>query len=259
MRRSVHNRMSRSRSSETWIRISAPTVVLAVLVQTFLIPFRSTEGDTVKKSIVVEDFDQYKVGGIPTEWKRFKGKGLAPLTPDYMLKDEYFVVKQEDGRKFVRVFTDKAVIRIVRPNGEGFNWNLRTHPRLRWDWRALKLPANAREDHLNDTGAALYVTFKYNFIGTPRSIKYSYSSSLPVGTVLTYSGLKVLVVASGRDGFGKWLHMERDVVADYRRFWGGAPPERPLSIMMWSDSNDSKGTAEADFDDIMLLPASANH
>ena len=218
-------------------------------------PRQAPDSPRVQDRVIVEDFEAYKVGGIPRGWKRPKDRALTELTADYMRDNEYFVIKQERDRKFVRVFTDGAVIRILRPNGEGYDWNLRTHPRLRWDWRALQLPEGAREDRVNDTGAALYVTFKMNFLGVPQSIKYTYSSTLPVGTTLSFSGLKVVVVASGRDGFGEWLRMERDVAADYRRLWGGDPPERPLSIMLWSDSDNTKGIAEADFDNIVVLPA----
>jgi len=42
---------------------------------------------------------------------------------------------------------------------DGFDWDLHTHPRIAWDWRALRLPPGAQEDQnsRNDTGAGLYV------------------------------------------------------------------------------------------------------
>lgn len=79
----------------------------------------------------------------------------------------------------------------------------------------------------------------------------------PRETVVDYGPLKVIVAASGREGFGRWVTVERDVVADYRRVFGKEPPARPLSITIWSDSDNTKDYAVVDFDDFELLPAAA--
>jgi hypothetical protein len=120
----------------------------------------------------------------------------------------------------------------------------------------LHLPARADEtrNNTNDTGAALYVTFSVDFFGRPRSIKYTYSTTQPIGTTATYGPLKVLVVASGQDKMDTWVRMERNVVADYKMLFGEAPPDEPLSIMLWSDADTMKDQAEADFDNLTLLP-----
>lgn len=209
------------------------------------------------QAIVVEDFEGYPVGYLLERWKRTWGRDLRPITPDYMNEQEYFVVMEEGNRKFVRVYVEDQAHKIVLPNGEGFDWNLRTHPHLRWEWRARELPleANERRNGTNDTGAALYVTFSFNFWGKPRSIKYTYSSTLPVGTTISYGSLKILVVASGREGFREWMSIERDVLKDYRKLFGKNPPDKPLSIMLWSDSDTTDTRAEADFDNLTLLPA----
>ena len=116
------------------------------------------------------------------------------------------------------------------------------------------MPVGANEEKKNDTGAAFYVTFGKDWLGRPRSIKYTYSSTLPVGTVKSYNlgRMKVIVVASGADGFGNWMTIERDVRADYCKVFGSEPPARPLSIMLWSDSDNTGHTAEVDFDNIAL-------
>ncbi len=206
--------------------------------------------------LVVDDFESYRPGDRPSKWKFLEGRKLVPLeeAPAYRVP---FRVQKEGNNQFVRVHVEDGYARIVQANGDNFTWNLTTHPYLSWRWRALRLPPGAREDDkkLNDTGAALYVTFSFNFLGIPRSIKYTYSSTLPVGTVVSYGNLKVLVVSSARDGTGQWLHITRDVRADYRMLFGKRPPDEPISIALWSDSNDTDAVAEADFDDIRLLPA----
>jgi hypothetical protein len=78
---------------------------------------------------------------------------------------------------------------------------------------------------------------------------------LPVEATVDYGVLKVLVVSSGIEGIGSWVVVERDVVADYRRLFGKEPPARPLSLTLWSDSDNTKDYAIVDFDDFELLPA----
>lgn len=213
----------------------------------------TARGDT----LWVEDFEQFGTGAVPHTWKFLRDRELLPVTEQIMSEGEWFRIREEDGRRFARVHTEGEAIQIIHPTSEEFPWTLESHPRLRWDWRVLEAPleANERESGRNDTAAAVYVTFKINWLGIPRSIKYTYSSSLPVGSVVSFTGLKVLVVASGPDGFGEWLREERNLVEDYRRVYGGDPPNEPLSIALWSDSDSVGGTTTADFDEIVLLPA----
>ncbi len=210
------------------------------------------------EKVVVDDFQSYEPDGLPTQWRRLNGRQLAPLAENPE-EGEYVGVQKEDGRKFLRLRTDNESVRIVLPNveGEALDWNLSQHPHLRWEWRAVELPPGAREDEINDTGAAFYVTFSSDWLGRPRSIKYTYSSTLPVGTVIDQGPLKVLVIASGKEpGVGRWNTVRRDVRADYRQLFGGSPPERPISVALWSDSDTTGERSVADFDNIVLLSAS---
>lgn len=208
------------------------------------------------RPIVAEDFESYRDGDLPQRWRFIdKSRNVRPVTADLMTEDQYFVVKSEGGNKFLRAFTRGRAHRLFLTNDavDG-GWNLGTHPYLRWDWRATRLPKGAREDveKLNDTGAAVYVNFSNDWLGRPKSIKYSYSSTLPVGTVVDFGRLKVLVVASGKNGIGKWSTVERNVVADYRSLFGGEPPAEPVAVMVWSDSNTVPDEAIADFDNIVV-------
>jgi len=188
-----------------------------------------------------------------------KKPSRVPFIPNWSMNEkEEFFVSQEGSNKFLRVYTEGEAQRITMGNeDEGFDWNTRTHPILQWDWRAIRLPEQANEDDgkLNDTGAALYVTFSADIFGRPKSIKYTYSSTLPVGTVVSYGRLKVIVVSSARDGLGEWNTITRNIMDDYRQVFNKRAPKEPLSITLWSDSDDTEGIAEADFDNIAFLPA----
>ena len=229
-----------------------------LLAPLFLIVPGGTRAQQLEAEKVVEDFEAYEVGGSPTAWNVIKdGRELVPVPPVPRSADEYFEVREEDGNKYAHAYTKGEATTLILVNGEGFTWDLKYRPVLRWAWRATALPEGAREDEkdLNDTGAAVYVTFSQDWLGRPRSIKYTYSSTLPVGTVVSQGRLKALVVASGESG--EWTSVMRNVAEDYRRLFGKEPPDEPISIALWSDSDNTGGPAEADFDDLTLLPASA--
>ena len=100
-------------------------------------------------------------------------------------------------------------------------------------------------------GGAVYITFGTDRLGRPKSIKYTYSSSLPPGSVLRQGSLRVVVVSRGETN--RWETIVRDVAADYRSLFGEDPPD-PKSITLWSDSDDTNSEAEVDVDDLVLLP-----
>jgi hypothetical protein len=172
---------------------------------------------------------------------------------------KHFYVRSENGNQFVRGYTRDKAIRVILSSKDNLRWNVQDKPYLRWRWRAQELPEGASEKDQNDTGGAVYVTFERNWLGLPRSIKYTYSSSLEPGTVVEFGKLgvtvlKVIVVASKpTDGTGDWISHERNVLKDYKRLYGGEPKENPLAVMMWSDSDTTSDTATVDYDDIMVL------
>ena len=206
--------------------------------------------------VVVDDFEGYVQGGLPERWQFIQGRTLVPVSREVMSEQEQFYVEAEGGNKFVRARVTDQAHRIVFASSEGLDWNLETHPHLRWRWRAVELPPGAREDQerLNDSGAAVYVYFDRDWLGRPRTLKYTYSATLPVGTEVSYGALKVIVVASGAaEGTGRWVTVKRNVRADYERLFDRTPPSRPPLLALWSDSDNTNSTAVADFDDITLL------
>ena len=204
--------------------------------------------------VIIDDFESDAEGEPPGSWTYISKRGEEIGLERMMDEDERFFVQKERGNKFLRGYTNGEAQRISRlTEGGGLEWNLRTYPHLRWDWRALQLPEGANERTENDTGAALYVTFDTDWLGRPKSIKYTYSSTLPVGSVVSFGRLQVIVASSGADGIGEWVTVERNVVEDYRRVFDRDPPDTPISITLWSDADDTGGVAEVDFDNIMLL------
>jgi hypothetical protein len=242
------------------VRITQSQLIVFVGLA-FVMPLSGQSPDSTSSGqtdSVVEDFQGYRSGDSPYTWKRVEGRRLIDV-PELLDRDkDYFEIIEESSNRFARLFVDDESTQIVRPNERGFDWNLQTHPFLKWDWRAIALPegADERRKETNDTGAAVYVTFSRDILGRPKSIKYAYSSSAPAGTVVRYGRLIVIVVNSGADGIGSWQRVTRNVASDYRLVFGGEPPNRPLSITLWGDSDNTHSTARADFDNLTL---SATH
>lgn len=215
--------------------------------------YRPADEDTTAAEIILEDFEDDTPGQPPSRWRFLASRDrvFIPLSR-VMNENERFYVVAERGNKFVRGYTNSEAQRISLPTSK-LPWHLSRHRILSWDWRALRLPEGAREDSVNDVGGAVYVSFsKTDWLGRPLSIKYTYSSTLPVGTVVSTGNVKVIVVSSGADGTGRWITIERDVIDDYRRLFGGQPPDEPYTITLWSDSDDTKSVGEVDFDNIKL-------
>lgn len=219
-------------------------------------PGRSASSDTTETSVVLEDFEADKPGARPANWRFMASKDQAfkPLEP-FMNDKEKVYVLAENGNKFMRAYTEGEALRISLPASK-LTWRLPQYPILSWDWRAVRLPVGGNENTLNDTGGAVYVSFaKTDWLGRPLSIKYTYSTTLPVGTVVSTGNVKIIVVSSGKNGTGRWVHVERNVVEDYKRLFGAAPPEDPFTVTLWSDSDDTKTVGEVDFDNLKIRRA----
>lgn len=204
--------------------------------------------------VLLDDFEAYDPGGVPTRWQVLLDRGLVDVIPEHNSEHERFSIESERGNQFVRATVTNQSHRILLPNGDRYDWDLNNHPTLSWSWRAVQLPPGAREDRnsLNDTGAALYVYFGRDWLGRPKGIKYTYSSTLPVGTSIRYGALRVLVASSAADTTNAWVEVSRDVAADYRELFDRDPPDRPDVIALWSDSDNTGATAIADFDDLVI-------
>ncbi len=225
-----------------------------------LVSLFTTSSDHVRyqDGVLIDDFENYTEGGLPTQWKYIEGRKLVWVEDRHMRPNERFYVVREGSNKFVRAYSNSEAVHLTMANDrDGFDWDLRTHPNLSWEWRANELPRGAREDksRLNDAGLGLYVFFdmKGVIVKKPEGIKYTYSSTLPVGTILKQDRLRVIVVASGTEDNGRWMKIERNVMDDYRRAFNSEPPNRPHSIRLWSDSDNTRQVGEGDFDNIKLL------
>jgi len=204
------------------------------------------------QDILVEDFESDSVGTIPARWYGLSGRDLVPIAPSMREEGEYYAVMSDGHGKYLKLRTRNESLRLVIPNASTFDWDITRMPELSWRWRPVTLPDGGDEIHRDDTAGAVYVTFYFDWLRRPRSIKYTHSTTLPVGTVVDRGVLQVVVVSSGAVPGNDWLAIERNVLEDYRRLFGKEPPSHPVSIAVWSDSDTTQSESEIDIDDIRL-------
>lgn len=196
-------------------------------------------------AIVLEAFDYpEQIGQFPDTWEGRSGwrrvkKGL------------YYTIEEEEGNTYLHAETTGMAIDA----GRSVDVNLRIYNRLRWRWRVTSLPMEGNEEieEKNDSGAGVRLVFLGGII--PKTLKYVWSASLPVGTETvspTNDRTRVIVLKRGMRNAGKWVWEEVNAYEDYKRVFGGEP--RPVrSIAVITDSDNTNTYVEADYDDFLFL------
>ena len=136
--------------------------------------------------------------------------------------------------------------------------NAPNRAKLGWRWK-IKDPLTANRVERNRTGddyaARVLVVFETSVLPLQtRAINYVWSAHEPAGTVFAspYSAkVAMVVLRSGDREAGRWVSEERDVLADYRAFFGELPREiSAVAVMV--DTDNTGLAAEAWFADLRL-------
>ena len=197
-------------------------------------------------SIVIDDFDDSNPGGFPAAWKAWRG--------DDNLARNTYMIQEEKGNRYLHAADDGSSIIIRKRLNE---WDANEYPVLSWRWRARVLPEAGDESiaSRNDSSVAVYVVLDQNFIGVPKTLKYVWSTTLPVGTYYRRDGIgrpHVIVLESGKEKLGQWVEESVDVYADYVRIFGDKPPRKAVGIGVLTDGNATGTDSQGDYDDFVV-------
>lgn len=197
---------------------------------------------------VLENFSSSKVGGFPNGWRTKEADQMA-----LAVQAGRFVVEQEGGRKVLHVTHRDQAITI----GKAFDgWDPKQHPVLQFQWKAAKLPTGGNEDSMsqNDCAAAVYGFWDIGFPFKVNSVKYTWSSTLKVGTEISkrLGHDFVRVLQSGSAGVGQWHTVRVDVRSDYRRLFKTDEAPAPNGIAVLTDADATGSEAEAYYADFRL-------
>lgn len=135
-----------------------------------------------------------------------------------------------------------------------------TEIKLSWAWRvrsALAGEIDERTKGGDDFAARVFVVFETSVVPTrTRAINYVWSAKESPGEVFPspYTGRVAHIVMRNNQSVEEseeWFSESRDVLQDYRNFFGESPSVvTAVAIMVDTDNTD--GYAEADFRDLVL-------
>ena len=231
--------------------IGLKTVGLSLLLMGGLVQGRMLPEEAVDpvKSIVLEDFSATPAGSFPRGWKTRKPEHYREAA-----LGKYQVVDLPEG-KAVRARGGETKIAIYR-DLKGFEWNLDTHPYLEWRWKVTRLPegANEKEHSRNDAAATVFLVWKAPWPHQADTVRYSWSSTLPVGTEFTrrFKRDDIIIVESGADHLNAWRTVRIHIPRLYREKIGKRKPVPPVAIALRTDSNSTHSPAEAYYGTIRI-------
>ena len=207
---------------------------------------RPQRRDDRRASVLIDGFENSAPGSFPLTWKAWRG--------DDDLARKMYTIREEDGNRYLHAADDGSSIIIRKQLSD---WDANEYPVLSWRWRAKVLPVNGDEriGSRNDSSVAVYVVLDQNFIGVPKTLKYVWSTTLPVGTHHRRDGIgrpHVIVLESGSEKLGEWVEESVDVYADYVRIFGKKPPRKAVGIGILTDGNATRTDSKGDYDDFMV-------
>lgn len=170
-------------------------------------------------------------------------------------KSDFFLVK-EGSDTFIRsTYLPDSEAKYLYKEVE--DWDVAKRPWIRWRWRVRKLPekASLTDSSASDAPAQIYVLWRY----FPRYfvLKYFWSTKDPVGTTFS-QGNVILGKLFGRVlqmglPLNEWRTETRNLQEDFDAAFHQKPPGNVRAIAVLSDADETKGKAEADYDDFEIL------
>jgi len=189
---------------------------------------------------MVWTFAAAPLGGLPPGWAGRNGSASGI----------YQVEADHDGNRYLAARSTGSDVQL----GTEVKAKLTDYPIFSWRWRVWELPRNGDERKVEtmDSAAATYVVFGSRLF--PKVLKYVWSSALPVGTVVRHprsDRMVIVVVASGPRELGRWKSISRNISDDGKRFFG-SDPGTIRAIGVKTDSDSTRSSARADYDDLAL-------
>lgn len=193
---------------------------------------------TASPSSLSFDFSTDPAGRLPQGWQT---RGESPK-PVYQIKAD------PDGNRYLSAQSQGSDVQL----GIELKEEARRFPILSWRWRVWELPkgGDERRSRTLDSAASVYAVFGSRLF--PRILKYVWSTSAPAGSSFEHpsSGrMVIIVIQSGSGALGQWHPVTRNLAADYKAAFGSAPPEL-IGIGVKTDSDSTRTSAHADYDDI---------
>jgi hypothetical protein len=177
--------------------------------------------------------DDYRDGVSPKwEEKSFRGN------------TEYQVTR-EDNQLCVRASSNASASGLYYK----INYDTKEYPLLMWRWKVSHVlsKGDARHKDGDDYAARVYVIFSSWAFWKTKALNYIWANKLPQGEAVPNPFTKsamMIAVESGPERTGHWTEERRNVLEDYRQYFGGEPPKvGAIAIMTDTDNTGQEATA----------------
>jgi len=230
----------------------------------FMTPASSAEEDGAIHLLGVEGED-----GLPEGWERLVFRKVKRHTRYQLI--------EEGGRSVILAKSEAAASGLIRP----LDLDPEAYPKISWCWKVENIISNgdARKKEGDDYAARVYVTFKFDperesfwertkfktyktFFGTyppKRTLSYIWANRLPKGQAVSSAYTErahMVAVESGVGKLGQWVCEEQNLLSDYRKYFGEAPP-KISGIAVMTDTDNTGASAAAAYADIILRKSGA--
>jgi hypothetical protein len=220
-----------------WDASLARALALAALLGT-----AATQAEELVCDRMIDDFSEADDHGMPKLWTSHSSSSLK-----HARKNKIYQVMHDPEGPYLKAVAQGDSVTLHADVDE---WDLKKHPYLRWRWRAQELPTNASEadGSRNDAAASIYVIWKANFVMRVKSLKFTWSSTLPTGTHLKkrMGNDHVLVRQSGPEAKGRWM-TETVNVAELGTEAFPSEKDSPIGIALLTDGDATDSPSAADY------------
>ncbi|MFW6329184.1 MAG: DUF3047 domain-containing protein [Alkalispirochaetaceae bacterium] len=214
--------------------------------------------------------------GFRSEFDSLDGWRLVNIDED--LDPGIFEIIEREGESLLRVVSDNTVSMIVREEPI----DVYQTPVLTWSWNLLEPveDADLRNLFSEDTAIRIVVAFRDELDNLPWWLRIWASrqaeahGELPPTSALNYiwaareyeeepvkslysRRIQFYIADAGDEGVGTWQSHSVNIVEDYRRAMGEDPPAEAF-IAVLSDTDNTKGYAEALIDSLSVVPEGAS-
>lgn len=199
-------------------------------------------------------------------------QGWEPLEFPNIDRHSRYELVQDEGIQVVKAQTSNSASGLIAR----VRLNPQQRPILEWRWKVSRVyeQGNAREKAGDDYPARIYVAFEFEpdkagfFERAKRkavealageklpgnALNYIWANKLPVDSVVPNpytEATQMIAVNSGAAKAGRWVTVSRDIMADYEKAFGEAPPTI-VGIGIMSDSDNTGESAIAWYGDVSL-------
>ena len=191
-----------------------------------------------------------------------------PLHFDKIDEHSVYTIVEEEGA-YLKAESKASASGIVYKR----EFNVFDHPKVRWRWKVSHVyeKGDARKKSGDDYPIRIYIMFKYDpeTASFGKKLKYGLAKKLygkyPPHSSINYiwanrrheeqvitntyaSEAMMILLQSGEENVGKWVEQEVDVLKDYRKVFGEAPPSvARLAIMNDSDNTKERAVSYVDY------------